>query len=190
MTTRTQRKPFSQDEKTPYAINLSQLDKTYGKNINVLDNLTFSVKRGSIFGLLGPNGAGKSTLVKIMTTLTKQDSGEAKIAGLDIIQQPGEVRKSIGYVSQKSGVDLQSTGRENLMLQGQLFGLNKKMLQSKITELLARFNLLDVENQVCATYSGGMQRKMDIAIALIHEPNILFLDEPTTGLDPEARKAL
>lgn len=190
MTNRTQVIPSTRNAETTYAIEVSQLTKTYEKNVKALDCLTFSVNSGSIFGLLGPNGAGKSTVIKIMTTLTQPDSGEARIAGLDVIQQPDKVRKSIGYVAQKSGVDPQCTGRENLMLQGQLYGLSRKILHSRIPELLDRFDLLDVGDRLCRTYSGGMQRKMDIAMGLIHEPNILFLDEPTTGLDPEARKAL
>lgn len=173
-----------------YAIEVNQLMKTYGKNVKALDHLTFSVKSGTVFGLLGPNGAGKSTAVKIMTTLTQPDGGAAKIAGMDIDHQPDEVRKSIGCVAQKSGVDLQCTGRENLMLQGQLYGLSGKTLQSRVSELLHRFGLLDASNRLCRTYSGGMQRKMDIAMSLIHNPDVLFLDEPTTGLDPEARNAL
>lgn len=130
MTNQTQVIPSTRNAETTYAIEVSQLTKTYGKNVKSLDCLTFSVNSGSIFGLLGPNGAGESTVIKIMTTLTQPDSGEARIAGLDIIQQPDKVRKSIGYVAQKSGVDPQCTGRENLMLQGQLYGLSRKILHS------------------------------------------------------------
>lgn len=190
MINQTQKKPVSANIEKQCAIEISQLTKTYGKNVKALDHLTFSVKSGSVFGLLGPNGAGKSTAVKVMTTLTQADEGTVKIAGTDVDLLPDEVRKSIGYVAQKSGVDPQCTGRENLMVQGQLYGLSKKTLQSRISKLLNRLGLLDASHRLCRTYSGGMQRKLDIAMGLIHEPSILFLDEPTTGLDPKARNAL
>ncbi|WP_309228337.1 ATP-binding cassette domain-containing protein [Virgibacillus saliphilus] len=172
------------------AIEVQQLTKTYSKSVKALDGLTFSVKSGSVFGLLGPNGAGKSTAVKVMTTLTKPDRGKIEIAGLDVTHQPEAIRRIIGCVAQKSGVDPQSTGRENLTLQGQMYGLSGPFLKSRISGLLERFDLTDAADRVCRTYSGGMQRKLDIAMGLIHRPQVLFLDEPTTGLDPEARSAL
>ena len=164
--------------------------KVYPNGARALDGLTFSVRAGSIFGLLGPNGAGKSTTVKILTTLSRPDSGAARVAGLDVLAMPQAVRQAIGCVSQKSGVDLDATGRENLALQGHVYGLRGKTLRDRVEALLARFGLADAAGRIARTYSGGMQRKLDIAMGLIHTPRVLFLDEPTTGLDPEARTDL
>ncbi|MFA1821029.1 ATP-binding cassette domain-containing protein [Virgibacillus oceani] len=172
------------------AIDIKNLTKSYAGKINALNGITFSVKQGAIFSLLGPNGAGKSTAVKMMTTLTKPDDGTIQIAGKDVVRHAEEVRLTIGSVAQKSGVDLLSTGRENLTLQGKLYGLRGQKLKQRVSELLERFGLADAANRVARTYSGGMQRKLDIAMGIIHHPQILFLDEPTTGLDPEARSAL
>jgi ABC-2 type transport system ATP-binding protein len=169
------------------AIEAYDLVKTYGGKVRALDGLSLSVEAGSVFGLLGPNGAGKSTTVKILTTLSRPDSGSARVAGIDVLRNPDRVRRSIGSVNQKSGVDREATGRENLTLQGQIFGLRGKQLKSRVFELLERFNLSDAANRVVREYSGGMSRRLDIAIGLIHKPQVLFLDEPTTGLDPEVR---
>ena len=171
-------------------VDIENLRKSYAGKINALNGITFSVKQGAIFGLLGPNGAGKSTAVKVMTTLTKPDDGTVQIAGKDVVRHAEEVRLTIGSVAQKSGVDLLSTGRENLTLQGKLYGLRGQNLKERVSDLLERFGLADAANRVARTYSGGMQRKLDIAMGIIHNPQILFLDEPTTGLDPEARSAL
>jgi ABC-2 type transport system ATP-binding protein len=173
-----------------FAIRAEGLTKTYNNKVRALDGLGLSVACGTIFALLGPNGAGKSTTVKILTTLSLADSGSAFVAGFDVELQPDEVRRVIGYVSQKSGVDTESTGRENLRLQGQLYGLGGPALERRIDELLDRFRLKKAADLVSRTYSGGMQRKLDVAMGLIHRPRVLFLDEPTTGLDPEARSEL
>jgi ABC-2 type transport system ATP-binding protein len=172
------------------AIETRNLVKTYPGGVRALDGLTFSVERGTVFGLLGPNGAGKSTTIKILTTLSRADSGEARVAGFDLLSQPQQVRRSIGCVAQRSGVDMESTGRENLTLQGQLHGMGGAELKRRAAELLDRFRLTKSADLVARTYSGGMQRKLDVAMGLIHRPQVLFLDEPTTGLDPEARADL
>jgi len=169
------------------AIEASGLVKTYGEEVRALDGLSFSVSEGGVFGLLGPNGAGKSTTVKILTTLSKADEGEATVAGLDVNRRAGDVRHAIGVVTQKSGLDLAATGRENARLQGQIYGLRGRELEARIDELLAQFGLADAGDRLARTYSGGMQRRLDIALALIHRPHVLFMDEPTTGLDPEVR---
>jgi ABC-2 type transport system ATP-binding protein len=173
-----------------FAIDARNLIKAYPRGVWALDGLSFSVERGTIFGLLGPNGAGKSTAIKILTTLSAADSGEARVAGFDVSKEPDRVRRAIGCVAQRSGVDPEATGRENLMLQGRIHGLRGPELKGRVDALLERFRLLEAANLVASTYSGGMQRKLDIAMGLIHRPQVLFLDEPTTGLDPEARAEL
>jgi ABC-2 type transport system ATP-binding protein len=172
------------------AIEVEGLVKTYPRGVRALDGLSFAVEAGTVFGLLGPNGAGKSTTVKILTTLSRPDAGTARVAGLDVRQAPDRVRRAIGYVAQGSASDLNATGRENLTLQGQIYGLGGAMLRRRVDELLGRFGLADAANRLVRTYSGGMQRKLDLALGLIHRPRVLFLDEPTTGLDPEARADL
>jgi ABC-2 type transport system ATP-binding protein len=172
------------------AIEAHELTKIYPGNVQALNGLSISVPAGAIFGLLGPNGAGKSTTVKILTTLSKPNSGSARVAGFDILTEAARVRRSIGVVSQKSGIDGQLTGRENLVLQGQVYGLKNPEVKTRIAELLDRFHLTEAADRVARTYSGGMQRKLDIAMGLIQRPRVLFLDEPTTGLDPEARAEL
>ncbi len=173
-----------------FAIEVNNLVKTYKGGIKALDGLTFNIRSGSIYGLLGPNGAGKSTTVKILTTLSKPDSGEANVLGIDVLSQPDKIRRIIGCVSQKSGVCYDSTGRENLILQGQLYGMGGKYLKERVDELINILKLEEAANRSTLTYSGGMLRKLDIAMGIIHNPQILFLDEPTTGLDPEARATL
>jgi ABC-2 type transport system ATP-binding protein len=169
------------------AIEAQGLKKTYPGDVTALDGISFTVEEGTVFGLLGPNGAGKSTTVKILTTLAHPDSGEAKVAGFDVLRNPVEVRKAIGVVSQAGGLDPQATGRENLRLQGQVFGLGGPSLEKRIGELLEGFGLGDAGDRTVRTFSGGMKRRLDVALALVHNPQILFLDEPTTGLDPEIR---
>jgi ABC-2 type transport system ATP-binding protein len=169
------------------AIEAEGLGKTYPKGVRALDGVTFSVERGTVFGLLGPNGAGKSTTVKILTTLTTPTEGRAVVAGHDVVREPLRVRQAIGVVGQRHGVDPDATGRENLLLQGDFYGIPSRRLRTRIAELLERFELADAANRLVRTYSGGMQRKLDVAMGLINEPKVLFLDEPTTGLDPEAR---
>ena len=172
------------------AIEARELTKTYGKDVRALDGLGFAVETGTVFGLLGPNGAGKSTTVKILTTLTRPDSGQASVAGLDVLGHPDRVRRAIALVAQRSGVDLEATGRANLTLQGQVYGLRGGQLRSRVGELLERFGLAEAADRVARGYSGGMQRRLDIAMGLIHRPQVLFLDEPTTGLDPEVRAGM
>lgn len=171
-------------------IKVENLKKTYKGNIQALDGLSFEVDKGSIFGLIGPNGAGKSTAIKIMTTLTRADSGSVRIADYDVNTEPNRIRKIIGCVSQNSGVFREGTARENLILQGELYGMNGRELRTRVAELLDDFGLNEAADRIVATYSGGMLRKLDVALGLIHRPQILFLDEPTTGLDPEARSSL
>ena len=168
------------------AIEANGLHKSYGE-VQALNGLSFSVERGTVFGLLGPNGAGKSTTVKILTTLSRPDEGTASVMGHGVLDQPAEVRKAIGVVGQRSGADIQATGRENLRLQGQVFGQGGRELEERIDGLLSQLRLTDAADRLVRTYSGGMQRRLDIALALVHEPQVLFLDEPTTGLDPEVR---
>jgi ABC-2 type transport system ATP-binding protein len=155
--------------------------------VRALSGVSFSVPEGSVFGLLGPNGAGKSTTVRILTTLTRPDEGSAQVAGLDVLADPTGVRRSIGVVGQKSGVDPEATGRENLRLQGQVYDLPAQEREQRIGELLERFRLADAADRLVSGYSGGMQRRLDVALGLVSRPKVLFLDEPTTGLDPEVR---
>jgi ABC-2 type transport system ATP-binding protein len=172
------------------AIEARGLAKTYAPDVRALDGLSFEVEPGTIFGLLGPNGAGKSTTVKILTTLSRADEGEASVVGLDVAREPGRVRRAIGVVTQRSGVDPQATGRENLVLQGEIHRLPQRELRRRADELLERFGLEDAADRLARTYSGGMQRRLDIAMGLVHRPQVLFLDEPTTGLDPEVRAGM
>ncbi len=172
------------------AIEARDLVKTYPGDVRALRGLSFSAQPGTVFALLGPNGAGKSTTVKILTTLSRPDSGEARVAGIDVIRHPDRVRRSIGAVGQKSAVDREATGRENLVLQGHLYGVGGRAATRRADELLERFGLAEAANRLTRTYSGGMQRKLDVAMGLVHQPEVLFLDEPTTGLDPEARAGM
>jgi ABC-2 type transport system ATP-binding protein len=172
------------------AIVVDALHKTYGKDVRALDGMTFSVPEGEVFGLLGPNGAGKSTTVRVLVTLTRPDAGRAAVAGHDVGSDPGAVRRAIGYVPQASGVDRDGTGRENLVLQGRLQGMRGPEVERRAGELLDRFGLVEKANALVRTYSGGMKRRLDVAMGLMHRPQVLFLDEPTTGLDPEARAAM
>ncbi|MGZ4603886.1 MAG: ATP-binding cassette domain-containing protein [Kineosporiaceae bacterium] len=155
--------------------------------IRALDGLSVEVAEGGVAALLGPNGAGKSTTVKILTTLTRPDSGSAEVAGLDVLARPDAVRRRIGLVSQKPSSDPMATGRENLELAGRIQGLTRSASRVRAGELLDRFGLTDAADRLVKTWSGGMSRKLDVAIGLVHRPDVLFLDEPTTGLDPEAR---
>src|ERR1700758_3809813 len=177
-----------------HSIDARGLIKTYpapGKTrVRALDGLTLSVSQGSIYALVGPNGAGKTTTVKILTTLAIPDQGSAAIEGIDVIASPAQARRVIGVVGQRSGADPGATGRENLILQGHLHGTPAKLAKARADELLARFQLTDAAGRFVRTYSGGMQRRLDVALGLVHKPKVLFLDEPTTGLDPEARTAM
>jgi ABC-2 type transport system ATP-binding protein len=172
------------------AIRASGLVKRYGTDVVALDGFGIEVEEGSIFGLLGPNGAGKSTTVKVLTTLVQPDDGTASVAGADVIREPALVRTRIGVVGQRVAVDPDATGRENLELQGLLYGVGRRELRQRIAGLFESFGLTEVAGRMARTYSGGMQRKLDVAMGLVHRPRVLFLDEPTTGLDPEARAEL
>jgi ABC-2 type transport system ATP-binding protein len=169
------------------AIEAAELKKTYGPEVKALDGVSLSVPAGTIFGLLGPNGAGKSTTVRVLSTLTRPDSGGARVAGLDVLADPIGVRHAIGVVGQRHGADMEATGRENLVLQGEFYGITGRDLRTRVDASLERFGLGDAGGRLVKTYSGGMQRRLDIAMGLLHRPQVLFLDEPTTGLDPEAR---
>ncbi|WP_422934770.1 ATP-binding cassette domain-containing protein [Sinomonas sp. P47F7] len=174
------------------AIAAADLAKSYpggrGKPpVRALDGLTFEASTGEVFGLLGPNGAGKSTAVKILSTLSRADSGSAHVAGIDVARHPDKVRAAIGFVAQKSVCDPMDTGYENLVLAGRLQGLPGPAAKARALELLERFSLSGARDRLVKTYSGGMARKLDVAVGLMHRPSVLFLDEPTTGLDPEAR---
>jgi ABC-2 type transport system ATP-binding protein len=169
------------------AIEAHGLVKTYPGDVRALDGLELEVEAGTVFGLLGPNGAGKSTTVRILTTLTRPDAGSARVAGHDVLAEPVRVRHAIGVVGQKHGADREATGRENLVLQGEFYGITGAELQRRVAESLERFGLAGAAARQVKTYSGGMQRRLDVAMGLIHRPQVLFLDEPTTGLDPEAR---
>jgi ABC-2 type transport system ATP-binding protein len=168
------------------AIVVQELRKRYGE-VRALNGVSFSVREGEVFGLLGPNGAGKSTTVRVLVTLTRPDSGTASVAGHDVRKEPTAVRRTIGYVPQDSGVDGFGTGRENLMLQGRIQGMSGRDLRDRTNELLELVGIADAADRVVRGYSGGMRRRLDIALGLVHRPRVLFLDEPTTGLDPEAR---
>ena len=171
------------------AIAVEGLEKRYGE-VQALAGVSFVVHEGEVFGLLGPNGAGKSTTVRVLATLTRPDAGRAEIAGKDVLREPGEVRRRFGYVAQESWIDTYATGRENLTLQGRIQGLGGAKLRSRVDTLLELMGLSDAADRVVSGYSGGMKRRLDIALGLVHSPPVLFLDEPTTGLDPEARAAM
>ena len=171
------------------AIVVEDLHKRYG-DVQALDGVSFSVAEGEVFGLLGPNGAGKTTTVKVLATLTKPDSGRAEVVFHDVVREPNAVRRTIGYVPQSSGVDREATGRENLMLQGRIQGMKGKRLGERVDELLDALGLADAADRVVRGYSGGMKRRLDVGLGLVHRPRVVFLDEPTTGLDPEARAAM
>lgn len=166
------------------------LSKTYRGDVRALEGLSFTARRGEILGLLGPNGAGKSTTVRILATLTHPDGGRASIAGHDVVTESAAVRSRIGLVAQASGVDRYATARENLTLQAQLQRVPTAAIAPRVDRLLALVGLVDAADRMVNTFSGGMKRRLDIAMGLVHEPDVLFLDEPTTGLDPETRAAL
>jgi len=171
------------------AILAEGLQKNYGKT-RALDGIDLRVERGTVLGLLGPNGAGKTTAVRILTTLLKPDAGRAEVAGLDVVRQADELRSRIGLTGQYAAVDEYLTGRENLEMVGRLYHLPKKVARSRADELLERFDLVGAASRLVKTYSGGMRRRLDLAASLVLTPPILFLDEPTTGLDPRSRIAM
>ncbi|MEC3954309.1 ATP-binding cassette domain-containing protein [Nocardia sp. CDC153] len=174
------------------AVEVHDLVKTYpgGRrkpDVRALDGLSFSIAAGTVYGMLGPNGAGKSTTTKICTTLSRADSGTARVAGFDVTTDAAAIRHRIGYVSQGSGADPRQTPFENLVMAARLHGLSRHDAMLRADGLLDQFQLTDARNRKVAKLSGGMRRKLDVAVGLVHTPSVLFLDEPTTGLDPQAR---
>ena len=168
-----------------------ELVKTYDKGkVRALDNLSLDVEEGTVLGVLGPNGAGKTTTVRILSTLLRPDSGRAMVAGSDVIKHPDKVREVIGLSGQYAAVDEILTGYDNLLMFGQLYHLGKKNAVTRANELLERFNLTEAAKRPIKTYSGGMRRRLDLAASLIVKPKVLFLDEPTTGLDPRGRQEM
>ena len=175
--------------KTLYSIETKSLTKSFGDVVAVND-ISFSVKIGEIFGFLGPNGAGKSTTMMILTTLLKPSSGQALISGFDVMINSKQVRENIGYVQQETTVDEYLTGRENLLLQAKLNHIPKNEISNRIDEVLELIELSDKQNEPVVTYSGGMRKRLDIAGGLLHRPKVLFLDEPTVGLDIQTRRKI
>lgn len=166
------------------------LVEVYSDGTKAVDNISFNVKEGEFFGFLGPNGAGKSTTIKILTTLLRKTSGSATVAGYDVDKEPRAIRKLIGVQSQETAVDGDLTGRENLTLQGHFQQLPSRELKQRVNELLNLVELEDAADKRARNYSGGMKKRLDLATALVHKPKLLFLDEPTTGLDPQTRTTI
>ncbi|MFA5368076.1 MAG: ATP-binding cassette domain-containing protein [Dehalococcoidia bacterium] len=164
-----------------------KLTKVYKGNTKAVDGIDFEVSAGEIFAFLGPNGAGKTTTIKMLNTLLAPTSGKAVVAGFDVARQPAEVRKRIGYSAQDVGVDEHATGRENLTLYGHFYRLDNATIKRRVKNILEIVGLTEYGNKMVSTYSGGMRKRLDLAMGLIHRPQILFLDEPTTGLDPQTR---
>lgn len=158
--------------------------------VEAVKDINLHVQEGEIFGFLGPNGAGKSTTLRMLTTLIAPTAGQAQVAGCDLLREAKQVRKRIGYVSQAGGADTTSTGRENLMLQARLYGLSKEAASKRTDELLITLELASFADRLVKTYSGGQRRRLDLALGMINSPRLLFLDEPTTGLDPQSRAHL
>lgn len=172
-----------------YSVETRSLSKSFG-TVTAVNNISFAVESGEIFGFLGPNGAGKSTTIMILTTLLKPTSGQALVFGFDVMTQPKQVRQSIGYVQQESTVDEYLTGRENLLLQARLNHIPKDQIDKRIDDVLELIELSDKQNDPVVTYSGGMRKRLDIAGGLLHRPKVLFLDEPTVGLDIQTRRKI
>ena len=173
-----------------YIITVKDLVEVYADGTKAVDNISFDVKEGEFFGFLGPNGAGKSTTIKVLTTLLRKTSGHAQVAGYDLDKSPKEIRKVIGVLSQETIVDVDLTGKENLRLQGRLEQMHGSTLENRVNELLKMVQLEEFANKPAGRYSGGMKKRLDLASALIHKPKLLFLDEPTTGLDPQSRASI
>jgi ABC-2 type transport system ATP-binding protein len=169
---------------------LRRIFKGHGGAVEAVAGVDLSVAAGDIFGFLGPNGAGKTTTLRILATLLPPTAGTARVAGFDVARQAREVRTRIGYVAQSGGSYRESTGREELVIQGRLFGMGKAEAGRRAVEILATLDLSEAADRTCKTYSGGMRRRLNIGIGMVHRPSVLFLDEPTTGLDPQARARL
>ncbi len=172
-----------------YSIETKSLSKSFG-DLKAVDDVSFNVDNGEIFGFLGPNGAGKSTTMMILTTLLKPTQGQALVSGFDVTTHPKQVRESIGYVQQETTVDEYLTGRENLLLQARLNHIPKNLINERIDEVLELIELSEKQNDAVVTYSGGMRKRLDIAGGLLHRPKVLFLDEPTVGLDIQTRRKI
>ncbi len=171
-------------------IEVKNLVKIYGKKIKAVNGITFSVKEGEFFGFLGPNGAGKTTTINMLANLVKKTSGSAKIAGLEVSEKANEVYHKIGFAMQEVGLDETATAREMMQLHGRLYHMPKQEIDSQIKKLLKLVELERVADRYTSTYSGGMRRRFDLALSLLHRPKVLFLDEPTTGLDPHAKRLI
>ena len=172
-----------------HAIKVDLLSKRFQK-FKALDNISFQIEEGEIFGFLGPNGAGKSTTMMILTTLLKPTSGNASVQGFDVVTEAKKVRENIGFVQQEIGVDEYLTGRENLIFQSRISQMPKELVKSRIDEVISLVELEEKQNEAAITYSGGMRKRLDIACGLIHRPKVLFLDEPTVGLDIQTRRKI
>ena len=176
---------------SPIAVKAQDLVKVFSQgNVRALDGVSFNIETGTVLGLLGPNGAGKTTAVRILSTILEPDSGRASILGHDVKKEPEAVRRLIGLAGQYATVDENLTGRENIRMVGRLSHLSRKISTGRADELLEGFGLADAGDRVLKTYSGGMRRRLDLATALVASPPVLFLDEPTTGLDPQGRQDL
>ena len=171
-------------------IGLRRTFKGKGGAVEAVAGVDLRVDAGDIFGFLGPNGAGKTTTLRILATLLPPTAGTACVAGFDVAREAGEVRKRIGYVAQAGGSYRAATGREELIIQARLFGLSRAEAGKRAVEILAALDLADAADRTCGTYSGGMRRRLNIGIGMVHRPKLLFLDEPTTGLDPQARAGM
>src|SRR5664280_1658959 len=175
------------------AVETRVLSKSFGlgaKRIEAVRGVDITVQQGEIFGFLGPNGAGKTTTLRMLTTLIPIEAGQAFVAGVDVARRPREVRRRIGYVGQLGGADLAATGRESLILQGELYGASARQARDRANELIERLELSEFVDRIARTYLGGQRRRLEVALGIMHRPEVLFLDEPTTGLDPQNRANL
>jgi ABC-2 type transport system ATP-binding protein len=175
------------------AVETRALAKAFGsgaKRVDAVRGIDLAVRRGEIFGFLGPNGAGKTTTLRMLTTLIPIEAGQAFVSGIDVARQPHEVRRRIGFVGQLGGADRAATGRENLVLQGRLYGASAAEARARAAELIDRLDLAEFADRISRTYSGGQRRRLEVALGIAHRPDVLFLDEPTTGLDPQNRANL